>query len=78
MARLGYLHAGLCGMLLVMRDIFGNSGVSGPDCFTVQEVAGGKGLKVCLFYFFVQTISQRIFPGCLYLDKAAPCPVKGK
>lgn len=61
-----------------MSDVFGNSGVPGPNCFTVPEVAGEKGFKVCLFYFFVQTISQQILPGCLYLDKAAPRPVKGK
>lgn len=36
-----------------------------------QKWQGGKGFKVCLFYFFVQTISRQILPGCLYLDKAA-------
>lgn len=75
---LGYFHTWPCGMLFLMSIIFGNSGISAPDCFTVPEVAGGKGCKVCLFYFFIQTISQQILPGCLYLDKAALCPVKGK
>lgn len=66
MARWGCLHTWFSRMLFLMSDVFGNSGA-----YSLPEVAGGKGFKVCLFYFFVQTINRQILPGCLYLDKAA-------
>lgn len=34
-----------------MSEVFGNSGVSGPDWFTVPEVAGEKGLRSVCFTF---------------------------
>lgn len=69
MARWGHLHTWFNRMLFLLSDVFGNSGAYSPD--SRPEVAGGKGFKVCLFYFFVQTISRQILPGCLYLDKTA-------
>lgn len=50
MAHWGHLHTWFSRMLFLMSDVFGNSGAYSPD--SRPEMAGGKGFKVCLFYFF--------------------------
>lgn len=66
-----------------MSNIFWELGSLIPNVLLSQKRQGKTHLRsVCFtfffFFFFTQTITHRVFPGCLYLDKAVQHPVKGK